>query len=262
MKNPDVEALLKVDALDTKASKLRRELEAIPEDLSKHKERARKLAARVEALREEEKRLQKEIDKLALEVEANEEQAKKYQIQQNSVKTNEEYATLRKQIEALKKANGDLEEKELFLYEKIDALKAEERKAREELKAAEEQLRKEEAEARKEVARVEEELRRAIAEREEAEKAVVKQDILTIYRRVLEKTKGRAMAPVRDRICQGCFMEIPMNHWAQILGGKEIVLCKSCSRILYLEDEERAASATSFSVSDKDRDSVSKDGNW
>jgi predicted nucleic acid-binding Zn-ribbon protein len=262
LKQPDVEALRKVDALDAKAGKLRRELAEIPTELAKHKDHAKKLGARVGVVHEEQKKVHKEIDKLALDVRDNEEHVKKYQVQQNTAKTNEEYAALKKQIEALKKSSGDLEDKELLLYEKLDALKAEEKAAKEALAGGEQKLRDEEAGVQKEMAGVEETLGAVLAERAAAEKSV-SQGVLGTYRRILEKTGNRALAPVRVRTCQGCSMEIPSNDLALLLGGKEIVLCKSCSRILYLEDNYREVTSTSYSVSDKTRDSqVKQDSEW
>lgn len=261
MKNPEVETLRKIDALDVKIAKLRRELQEIPAELVKHKEQARKLAQRLEQVHEEQKRLKKEIDKLELEVKDNQEHIKKYQIQQNTAKTNEEYATLKRQIEALKRANSDLEDRELALYEKIDVAKAEEKAAREALEGGERKLKDEEAQAGKEIAEVEKEIEKLVAERAALE-ATVAPEILGTYKRVLEKLKNRALAPVHGRTCQGCFIEVPPNKVSQLLGGKDVVLCNSCSRILYLEDDYRAVTSTSFSVDEKTRDSTSKDGNW
>jgi hypothetical protein len=261
LKNQDLQALLRVDALDAKAAKLRRELRDIPEDLAKHREALKKEQERVALAHDAQKTLQKEIQKLELEVKSNDEQAKKYAIQQNSAKTNEEYATLRKQIEALKKANGELEDRELQLYERLDALKADEKAAKEAVKQAEAKLAEEEAGVKKELAQIEEELARVLAEREAAAKAVAS-EVMALYRRIVDKVKGRAMAPVRNRICQGCFMQIPMDSYTALVGEKDVITCKSCSRILFLEDDTRATLTTSFSVSDKTREATSKDGNW
>src|SRR5262245_55978084 len=144
MNNPEVEALRKVDQLDQKAIKLKREIREVPETLEKHRAAARKAAERVQACHDEQKKCQKEIDKLDLDTKANPDQVKKYQSQQNTVKTNEEYSTLKKQIEAIKKTNGDLEDKALGFYEKIDQLKAEEKATKETTKQLEAKVKEEE----------------------------------------------------------------------------------------------------------------------
>lgn len=261
MNNPELEALRKVDELDTKAAKLRREIADVPRELEKHKAQTKATAERVQRCHDERQRLQREIDKIDLEMRANAEQVRKFQQQQNGVKTNEEYAALTRQIDAVKKASADLEDRALAHYEAIDALKAEEGAAKKAVKDAEDRLGDEEAAVAGEARALERELEGLLAERKAAEAGVPSQT-LALYRRLLEKLGGRALAPVRGRTCQGCFLEIPPNMLSTLLGGKEIVQCKQCMRILYLENEYRALSPTSFSVSEKDRDNTSKDGNW
>jgi uncharacterized protein len=251
--NPEVEALRKVDQLDTKALKLKREIADVPLELEKHKARTKATADRLKQCHDEQKTLQREIDKLELEARGNVDQVKKYQVQQNTAKTNEEYATLKRQIDVLKKANADIEDKQLGYYERIDKLKAEEAAAKLAVKEAEQQLKGEEAEVQKEVAGLEKELGEILAQKKDAE-AKISPSSLQTYRRILEKTGTRAIAPVHGRICQGCFIEIPPQALNTLLSGRELVQCKQCARILYLEHDYRAVSATSFQVSDRDRD--------
>jgi predicted nucleic acid-binding Zn-ribbon protein len=259
--NPEVEALRKVDELDVKASRLKRDITDTPAELDKHKAQCKAAKDRVQACHEEQKKLQREIDKIDLETKSNLEQVKKFQIQQNTVKTNEEYSALKKQIEAVKKQNGEYEDKALGFYEKIDSLKAEEAGLKKAVAEAEGKLKAEEAEVKKDLAGLEEKLGAIVAERSAAEGKVAPTN-LQMYRRILEKLGNRALAPVHGRTCQGCFIEIAPNTLAQLLGGKELVQCKACARILYLESDYRALSPTSYLVTEKDRDSTSKDGNW
>lgn len=259
--NPEVEALRKVDELDTKASSLKREIADLPGELVKHQRNLKAAKDRVAQCHEEQKKLQREIDKIALDTASNNDQAKKYAVQQNGVKTNDEYAALKKQIEALKKANGDLEDKALTFYEKIDALKSEEANLKKGFAEAEKKLKAEEAEVGKDVAELEQKLAEIVAERTAAESKVTAANLKT-YRSILEKLGTKALATVHGRTCQGCFMEIAPNMLSTLLSGKEIVQCKACARILFLESDYRALSPTSYLVTEKDRDSTSKDGNW
>jgi len=262
LNHSDVEALRKVDRLDVKARKLAREADDIPEQLEKHKAQARAVAEKIQRGVDEQKRLQREIDKLDLETRSNLEQIKKYQTQQNTAKTNEEYSALKKQIDALKKANGDFEDRALAFYEKLDALKAADGVDKGALREAEKRLKEEEAEVAKEVAVVRKEFEAVVAERTAAEASVGAPN-LALYRRILEKHGNRALAEIRGRTCQGCFIEIPPNCLSLLLSGKEVVTCTSCSRILYLESDYRALSPTSYVTGGHDRDGgSSKDGNW
>ena len=259
-KNPDVEALRKVDVLDVRALKLKRELVDLPTDLKRHQDKVAAQKARVQTSHDEQKRLQKEIDKLALDVKSNEDQVKKYQLQQSTAKSNEEYNTFKRQIEALKKANGELDDKQLVFYEKVDALKAQEKLVRSELAEAEKNLITQKAQIDTETKAVEQELGEVLAQKAVAEK-VVTPGILTLYKRILDKTQNRALAALQGRTCLGCRVELPTGDVGTLLAGKDVVLCKQCARILYVEDHESTVSASSY-FADGKRNETSKDGNW
>ena len=53
-----------------------------------------------------------------------------------------------------------------------------------------------------------------------------------LYER-LHARYGRAVVPVEDRICLGCFVTLPTGALPQEAGGTEPMLCESCGRILY-----------------------------
>jgi len=50
------------------------------------------------------------------------------------------------------------------------------------------------------------------------------------YERAL-KRYGRAVAVVRDRVCQGCFITLPTS--ASPNAEESLTVCESCGRILY-----------------------------
>lgn len=53
---------------------------------------------------------------------------------------------------------------------------------------------------------------------------------LNHYERAIRRY-GRAVAVVRDRVCQGCFITLPTS--ASPSGEESLTLCESCGRILY-----------------------------
>ena len=103
VQNAEINALRKLDALDTKAFRLRQEIADLPGDLARWQKALADAQARVLAGHQDQNRSHQEIQKLALETKTNLDTMTKYQVQQNTVKSNEEYSQLKKQIEALKK---------------------------------------------------------------------------------------------------------------------------------------------------------------
>jgi len=61
--------------------------------------------------------------------------------------------------------------------------------------------------------------------------------ILASYERILKGKDGMALAAVHDYSCQGCFINLPPQVINEIKKHDHLVICESCARILYLEDE-------------------------
>lgn len=53
---------------------------------------------------------------------------------------------------------------------------------------------------------------------------------VTPYERAL-KRYGRGIVAVRDRVCQGCYIQLPTSKVPN--GSETLTLCESCGRILY-----------------------------
>lgn len=54
---------------------------------------------------------------------------------------------------------------------------------------------------------------------------------LGLYERSLARY-GRGVTPVRERVCQGCFVTLPTSA-APPAGTSELHTCESCGRLLY-----------------------------
>ena len=53
---------------------------------------------------------------------------------------------------------------------------------------------------------------------------------VTLYERA-NRRYGRGVTAVRDRVCQGCHITLPISKTPSVPGT--LTLCESCSRILY-----------------------------
>ena len=57
-------------------------------------------------------------------------------------------------------------------------------------------------------------------------------DVLTHYKKII-KRYGRAIAPVRESICLGCFITIPTALSSKEIGNQVLRNCENCGRFLY-----------------------------
>ncbi len=73
---------------------------------------------------------------------------------------------------------------------------------------------------------------------EELRKAIP-QPILGHFDRLLARGK-KGVAVVRNQVCTGCHMRLPIGTVNTLMQGGDIQLCDSCGRYLYLPDPAEA----------------------
>ncbi len=72
------------------------------------------------------------------------------------------------------------------------------------------------------------------------------EQVLSHHDRMRVKGK-RSVAAIRHWVCSGCFMGIPIGERSQVQTGKDLCLCQTCGRFLYLEaDSEPNAEPQMF----------------
>jgi predicted nucleic acid-binding Zn-ribbon protein len=56
---------------------------------------------------------------------------------------------------------------------------------------------------------------------------------LRVYQRLSAKY-GRAVVPVENRTCLGCFQTVPPSFFSEITADQPVKVCENCGRILYM----------------------------
>jgi predicted nucleic acid-binding Zn-ribbon protein len=70
-------------------------------------------------------------------------------------------------------------------------------------------------------------------------RAKIPQPIFAHYDRLRVRGK-KGVAVVRNQVCTGCHMHIPIGQINVLMRGEDIQLCESCGRYLYLPDPAEA----------------------
>jgi predicted nucleic acid-binding Zn-ribbon protein len=73
-----------------------------------------------------------------------------------------------------------------------------------------------------------------LAEQRESLVAAIGPEDMAIYERLRQRKGGRAVALVKDGICQGCRMNPPTSQVQHARSGTELVFCNNCGRILHV----------------------------
>jgi predicted nucleic acid-binding Zn-ribbon protein len=66
-------------------------------------------------------------------------------------------------------------------------------------------------------------------------RGTIPQPIISHYDRLRVRGK-KGVAVVRNQVCTGCHMHVPIGQITVLMRGEDIQLCESCGRYLYLPD--------------------------
>ncbi len=229
---PEIDKLLLLQEKDTKILELTEDLEEQPRKIAALRESFLGQSQDLNAAKEESKAKQAEMKKIELEVESTKQEILKHSNQLFQVKTNEEYKALEKEIALEKSQSGEKEDVILEDMMVIDGIK-------EKIKTLEEAHAKDEAVLKEQEVVIEERIKNLKAQIEQLQgerhsiEVDVRDDILSLYNRVLNIRPESPVVPVRDHICMGCHMELIHQSSSDVKRCTEMVFCENCSRILY-----------------------------
>ena len=240
--HPDLERLIRLQALDTEAAEARKAQTTIPDTqraLDQKLEGARNaLAAARDTL------AANQTDRRAIEKDlaAINTRLSRYKDQLMEVKTNREYTAMQHEIETaqgeVKKLEDTMLERMLDADEQAAGVKA----AEDALKAAEQQIAREHAELDVQLKTAAATLERTLAARA-ALVAELPAAILSTYETVARSRKGIAVATAKDERCGQCQVRLRPAIFQLIRHNETIVQCDSCQRILYFVPPVPAATA-------------------
>jgi predicted nucleic acid-binding Zn-ribbon protein len=140
-----------------------------------------------------------------------------------------------REIERYQKEISDLEDQELNLMEQADLLKAQTAMEETQTSATQSSIAKqvEDLDGKQGILRGRlEELKK---ERDELA-SKVDEDLLDRFNRLFASKGDAAVVALEHDVCTGCHMKITTQTAVRVKGGKEIVSCEQCGRILYFAE--------------------------
>jgi predicted nucleic acid-binding Zn-ribbon protein len=241
----DILKLLEVQEKEREMLRLAAEKERLPRAL----EEARANLAAVERegaeSRAEAKKLQVQKKDLELESESKLQAVAKYEQQQFQVKSNVDYQALQKEIVNCRVENSRIEDRLLEVMEKLDECEKRIKGCEEKVAKQREQLAVEEKVVAEQVRKVGERISALTSERDRMLPGI-SAPVLRKYQRIFANKRDTAVVPLVGYTCGGCHMRLPPQI-ASNVRTEELVICESCSRILYwpegLEKKEESAEA-------------------
>jgi predicted nucleic acid-binding Zn-ribbon protein len=205
-------------------------IKKLEDELNAIEQRFKEESSRFEALRKSRRNIEQETQDLESKIE-------KSNIRLSNIKSNREYKAVLKEIDDLKKAKFQAEDRALQVMEEIEIL---EKRCEDNEKDAVE-LRKKCDEDKKEVMT---ELKALDKELQSLEKkrdlfcSAVEKELLDKYLFLKERKQGQAVSPVSEAVCQVCRIRIPPQTYNELIKGNALLTCTNCSRIIYWADDE------------------------
>jgi hypothetical protein len=228
---PEIERLLVVQDRDRKIRAFKQELKLAPLETKDWDAKLAAANAQLEAAKLKGKEIEVERKKLEDEVTKKREQIAKYQTQKFQTRKNEEFQALSNEITRFEGEITQIEDRELELMEKADAMKltiADATKNAQEVKALVERNLADIADKTKAVAQ---HLADLEAERTKLT-TDIDEDLLDTYQRLFTN-KHEAIVGLEHEICQGCHTKVTAQTRVNLKADKVVVHCENCGRILY-----------------------------
>ena len=237
--HPDLERLKSLQEADREIQRLNDEIAALPQRVAVIEAKLaeeRRLVEKAQAAIKENDRKRRQLES---DIRGEQQKISKYREQSLEVKTNEQYKALMHEIQfaeqAIRKAEDGILEAMLDAENHEKELKA----AEAELKAETIHIEKEKTEAR---ARTEEDQKGLAVwnARRAEQRGQIAAETLQHYDRVLTMRKP-ALAEAIGHNCSACHVMVRPQKYEALRAGTEIIICDSCSRILFFDPAHEAA---------------------
>ncbi len=243
------DVLLPLQQLDHDIHRVRTVRDEKPRNLAHLDEKLARAQGNLQGVKDEIKALRLEVQKRETLIKEHDDKIAKLTNQSMGAKRNDEYQAFLKEISGVKAEKARVEDGQLDLMFQVDEKGKLERIRDGELKAVEAEYGVAKKKIEAEMATLDGEI--AVLQGRRAEiLAAVDKELLHLYERVLKaKDDGLALVPVvnyevpedegmtRYEGCGGCSVQVTKQMLNELKRGKDVIFCRSCSRILYVTDE-------------------------
>jgi predicted nucleic acid-binding Zn-ribbon protein len=231
----ELEQLLVLQDREQKIRQIQAETKAIPQQKKALETQLAAVNAAMESLKQRSRHI--ELDRKNLELDAGKrsESVARLKTQQFETRKNEEFRAIAHEIERYEKEIHDIEDRELDLMEQTEQVKKQIVEEDGRAAAARESIARQGRDLEEKGKALESRLADLTKERENLA-AAIDEDLLSVFERLFASKGDAAIVALEHEVCTGCHMKVPTHTAARVKGGKEIVSCDQCGRILYLSE--------------------------
>ena len=231
--------------LDNRIKELRGEIASLPQHIAQIEKALDGHLRKVEAGRAALAANQRERRQLELDVQTLEQKISRLKDQQMEVRTNEQFAAFKKEIEFCEAGIRKHEDRILDRMSEAETLERNLKAAEAALADERRQVEAEKEEARRRTAEDQKNLAELEAQRKQIV-ASLSAGVYADYERIRKRRHGLAVAAAADGRCLGCNLTLRLQFFQDVKRGDQVMLCHNCGCILYYvppESEEAVEGA-------------------
>ena len=233
---PVITSLVDLQAVENELRNTKAKLKKANQALLRQQHKIKQLQESQIAKKEQIMMTKKQYDSLDLDRKSREDDIAKMRVALNSARTNKEYSTVLSRINTDKADLSKLEEKLLQIMMQIESLEQETAQFDEQIKTEEENLEKVQNDLDNTKENIQGDLDSLEAKKAELSNAI-EPKFFDLFDRLADRYDGEVMSEVEqsERICDGCYMSIPLELINRLLTKDEVNTCPSCGRILTIK---------------------------
>ena len=228
----ELEQLLVLQDRDQKVRQIQTETKSLPLQRKNLEAQLATSIANLEALKQRARQLEVDRKRLELDAGVRADSVAKLRTQQYETRKNDEFRAMGNEIERYEKEIQAIEDQELELMEQQDKLKAEVAAEEKKTAGARDSIARQVADLEAKAKALEARLHDLTKERAELA-SKIDEDVLDRFERLFASKGDAAVVALEHDVCTGCHMKITTQTAVRVKGGKEIVSCEQCGRILY-----------------------------
>ncbi|HYI93097.1 MAG TPA: C4-type zinc ribbon domain-containing protein [Bryobacteraceae bacterium] len=229
---PELQAVLKLQTLDSRAAALQKEIESLPKQVAEIERKLEAHTRKLEVDRNVVATNQKERKTKEDDIKVHEQKISKLRDQMLQAKNNEQYRAFQNEITYCEVEIRKAEDRILELMGEAEPLEKNVKTAEAALKEEKAKVEEEKERARKRSAEDKAFLDQAIEERK-AVSSTIPPQTLAHYERIRKRWRGTAIADATDGRCSACQMKLRPQYFQELRRGDKLYFCESCGRIVY-----------------------------
>lgn len=224
--------------VDQKINGLNNQIASLRQKISRLNQESQSQLLAHQKVKEHYEKMRKEVDAKELEMKSLDQQESEKKIKLDQVANHKEYQSIKSEIDVLKKAQHELEESLIAVWNQLE-------NSKKELDASALAYQQHEETAKQQIEQLENQIKEITAQVDELLKARIDEEKnvpaewLQKYA-IMRAKVSDPVVPVVNGNCSACFYSVSAQD-LQDLRRRKLVQCKDCYRLLYLQEAQQAA---------------------